>query len=141
MRSAEIPSPFKIFSALMTRWIDSKRNTYFMAHGLIKRSASNKDWAISYIFYHMFPLHFIDILGLSQNLKAARHVFKTEQERTLLFLFGNLGDGSNGDFDVCFGVKNTQAKSDGPLWKSSNGAMSCRCTVKSWAAEDAEFLF
>jgi hypothetical protein len=47
----------------------------------------------------------------------------SEKERTLPFLFGNLGNGLDGGFNLCFGVESTQAKSDCSVWKSPNGAM------------------
>ena len=93
------------------------------------------------IFYHIFPLLFIDILSLSHIPQNYLTCSKTEKEKTLPFLLGNQGGGLDGGFDLCFGVKNAQAKSDRSLWEGPNGVVRCRRTVKSWATEDAEFLF
>ena len=79
----------------------------------------------------------IDISDKLEHL----NISSERTRREPLSFFGNLEDGLDGGFNVCFGVENTQSKSDRSLWKSPDGVMGCRCTMKSWTAENAELLF
>src|SRR4030042_4060679 len=94
------------------------------------------------IFYHIFPLLFIDNPIFFYNPKNCPTFFQDQKGKDPLSLFfGNQGDGLESGFDLLFGVESAQAKSDRSLWEGPNGGVGCRRTVKSWTTENAELFF
>jgi hypothetical protein len=135
----------------MTRWTDSKRNTHFIKYSENKPiTPSHQERTglrgslkyFSLIFYHIFPLLFIDNPIFFHSPKNCPTFLQDQKGRDPLSLFfRNLGDGLDGSFDVHIGVESAQAKSDRSPWESPNGVVGCRRTVKSWTTEDAKLFF